>query len=97
MELSSETEQKIIRAATEIFLEKGKDARAVKKELTALIKQREELLPEEAWKKKRLTLLKRSLSLLKSLSTEIKLAKMFPAQIVKDIDKLISRLEIEMP
>ncbi len=78
-------------------LEKGKDAREVKKSLTALIKQREELLPEEAWQKKRLSLLKRSLTLLKSLSAEIKLAKVFPTQVVKDLDKLISKLEIEMP
>ena len=78
-------------------LEKGRDARAVKKDLTALIKQREELLPEEAWQKKRLSLLKRSLTLLKSLREEIKLAKMFSAQVFKDIDKLISRLEAEMP
>lgn len=74
-------------------LEKGKDARSVKKDLTALIKQREELLPEEAWQKKRATLLKRSLSLLRSLRDEIKMAKMFPAQVVKDMDKLISKLE----
>ena len=77
-------------------LEKGKDARAVKKDLTTLIKQREELLPEEAWRKKRLSLLKRSLTLLKSLREEIKLAKLFSTQVVKDIDKLISRLEAEM-
>lgn len=78
-------------------LEKGKDAPAVKKDLTALIKQREELLPEEAWRKKRLSLFKRSLTLLKSLREEIKLAKLFSTQIAKDIDKLISRLESEMP
>ena len=78
-------------------LEKGRDARAVKKDLTILIKQREELLPEEAWRKKRLSLLKRSLTLLKSLREEIKLAKLFSAQVAKDIDKLISRLETEMP
>jgi len=78
-------------------LEKGKDAREVKKDLTALIRQREELLPEEAWQKKRLSLLKRSLSLLKSLKEEIKLAKVFSAQVPKDIDKLISKLESEMP
>ncbi|MCQ9207951.1 MAG: hypothetical protein NG712_01020 [Omnitrophica bacterium] len=78
-------------------LERGKDALVVKKDLTALIKQRQELLPEEAWQKKRLTLLKRSLSVLKSLSQEIKVAKMFSAQVVKDIDKLISKLNAEMP
>ena len=79
------------------LLEEGKDARVVKKDLTALIKQREELLPEEAWQKKRLSLLRRSLSLLKSLRQEIKTAKMFSAQVLKDIDNLISKLKTEMP
>ncbi|MBN2097030.1 MAG: hypothetical protein JW714_00975 [Candidatus Omnitrophica bacterium] len=78
-------------------LQKGKDAREVKKELTVLMKQRQELLPEEAWQKKRLALLKRSLSLLKTLREEIKIAKMFSAEITKDIDKLVSKLETEMP
>lgn len=78
-------------------LEKGRDAQTVKRDLTALIRQREELLPEEAWRKKRLILLKRSLTLLKSLREEIKLTKIFSAQVMKDIDKLISKLEVEMP
>lgn len=78
-------------------LEKGRDVGAVKKDLTALIRQREELLPEEAWRKKRLVLLKRSLTLLKSLREEIKITKTFSAQVIKDIDKLISNIEIEMP
>lgn len=78
-------------------LEKGKDAQGVRKDLTALIRQREELLPEEAWRRKRLVLLKRSLTLLKSLREEIKLTKIFSAQVIKDMDKLISKLEVEMP
>lgn len=78
-------------------LENGRDAGAVRKDLTALIRQREELLPEEAWRKKRLIVLKRSLTLLKSLREEIKLTKIFSAQVTKDIDKLISNLEVEMP
>ena len=78
-------------------LEKGKDGREVKKDLTALIKQRQELLPEEAWQKKRLGLLRRFLSLLKSIREEIRLAKILPVQIVKDVDKLIAKLESEMP
>ncbi len=77
-------------------LEGGEDARSVKKDLTALMKQREELLPEEAWKQKRMTLLRRSLSTLKSLREQIKMAKMFGPQVLEDLDKLISKLETEM-
>lgn len=77
-------------------LESGKDAREVKKDLTQLIKRREELMPEEAWEKKRLAQLKRIISLLRSASIEIKTSKSLPAKIVIDIDKLISKLQAEL-
>ncbi|NQT07319.1 MAG: hypothetical protein HQ575_07255 [Candidatus Omnitrophica bacterium] len=77
-------------------LENGKDAREVKKDLAAIIKQTEELEPKEAWQKKRTILMKRFMSLLKSLKREAQTTKMFSAQITKDLDKLISRLEAEM-
>lgn len=78
-------------------LEEGKDAQTVKKDLTSLIKQREELLPEEAWQKKRTVFLRRLISTLKTVSEEIKMAKLFPVKIMKDVDKLISNLEMEIP
>lgn len=74
-------------------LESGSDAREVKKDLTAIIKQREELLPEEAWQKKRDAQIKRVISLLRSLKVEIKVSKTLPGQLLKDIDKLITKLE----
>lgn len=77
-------------------LEKGKDVREIKKDLTALIKQREELEPEEARQKKKRALLRRFLSALKSVREEIKISKMLPTQIIKDADKLISKLEAEL-
>ena len=76
--------------------ENGKDAPSLKKDLTALIKQREELLPQEAWQKKKQALLRRFLSLLKSVRQEIKIAKILPAQVVKEVDKLITKLETEI-
>lgn len=78
-------------------LEEGKDAQTVKKDLTSLIKQREELLPEEAWQKKRTVFLRRLISTLKTVSEEIKMAKLFPVKIMKEVDKLISNLEMEIP
>ena len=77
-------------------LESGKDARDVRATLTQLIKEREELEPEEARAKRRTALIKRFLSLLKSVRQEIKMTKMLPVDIIKDADNLINRLESEI-
>jgi len=77
-------------------LEKGKDVREVKKDLTALIKQREELEPEEARQKRKDALVKRLLSVLKSVKKEIKISHTLPAQLIKDTEKLIDSLEAEV-
>jgi len=76
-------------------LEEGRDAREVKKDLTRLMKQRQELDPIEVRQKRRDVLLRRLISTLKSLREEIRVSKMFPAQILKDTDKLLSRLETQ--
>jgi len=73
--------------------ESGRDFREVKKDLTALIRQRDELSPEEAWGKKRLASIKRCLGTLKSLKEEIKVSKILPAQIVNEISVLIAKIE----
>jgi hypothetical protein len=83
-------------AIKEKVLDKGRDARDIKKELTQLIKEREELEPEEAWKKKKLAIVKRFLGTLKSISREIKITKVLPAKIVSETDSLISELEDEI-
>ena len=77
-------------------LEKGQDARAVKKDLAAIIKKREELEPREAWQKRKIALLKRFLGVLKSARREIGILKILPAQIIKDADNLIRKLETEI-
>lgn len=76
-------------------LEDGKDSTEVKKDLTSMIRQREELDPKEAWQKKRAILLKRLLSNIKSLQKEIRISKLFSSGITNDIDKLINKLESE--
>ncbi len=81
---------------SQIF-EKGKDGREVKKDLTALIRSRQELEPEEAWEKKRESALKRMLSVLKSLSEEAKSSKLVSAQLIKDTESLIHKMESELP
>ena len=77
-------------------LEMGKDAVSTKRDITSFMRQREELEPEEAWQKKKVTLVKRFLSTLKSLIQEAKSSNMMSAQSLKDIDKLVTRLETEI-
>ena len=77
-------------------LVKGRDAREVKKDLTALLRQREELEPEEARRKKREATIKRLLTTLRSLKTEIELTKVLPSDVLKQVKTLIDRIEAEI-
>ena len=77
-------------------LEKGKDAREVKKDLTLLLKQREELEPDEARKKRREATIKRFLTCLRSLKTEIEVTKVLPSDVLKQTKMLIDRIEAEI-
>jgi len=73
--------------------EKGKDAVEIKKDLTAMMRQREELDPEEAREKKRIVIIRRFVSTLKSLKEEIQILKLLPAPVIKEAELLISKLE----
>ncbi len=76
--------------------EKGKDVREVKKELTALIRQREELSPDEARKVRKTALLKRLLTTLKTLRNDIEASRMLPSGTLKEISDLIRKIETEV-
>jgi len=77
-------------------LQKGREAKDVRRELTALIRQREDITPEEARKKKVQTALKRYLAILKSLKRDLEISKLVSAGILKDADALIKKLEAEI-
>jgi len=79
----------------EVF-EKGKDVSSVKKDLTALIRQREELSPEEAHKRKRQAVIKRLVGTLKTLKQEIQMSKLLPMPLIKQTEDLILKLEGEL-
>ena len=79
----------------EIF-ENGKDAREVKKDLTAIIRQREELDPEEAQERKRLAVVRRMVGSLKSIKQEAEVLKLLPVSLLKEISSLIQKLEAEV-
>lgn len=78
-----------------IFL-KGKDSKEVKKDLTQLMRQREEIDPDEAWKKKRQANVKRFITTLKSLKREMEEAKSLPVSLAKQVSSLIAQLEDEI-
>lgn len=78
------------------ILEKGKEASQVSRDLTSMIRQREELDPEEAREKRRLSTVKRFLGVLKALKQEIEDQKLLPAALVKEASSLIKKLEEEL-
>jgi hypothetical protein len=76
--------------------EKGKDFRDIKKDLTTLIRQREELDPQEARDRRRSAAIKRVVATLKGLRNDIEISKFLPAATIKDIKDLIDKLESEI-
>ena len=79
----------------EVF-EKGKDAQELKKDLGVIIRQRQELDPEEAAQQKRSAVLKRLLGQLRSLKQEVSVLKLLPAALVRDLDALIKSIGQEI-
>jgi len=78
------------------IFEEGKEANTVKKDLTALIRQRQELEPEEAWEKRRLSTVRRFLGTLKALTKEMQINKILSASLIREAEKLIKKLEEEV-
>jgi hypothetical protein len=78
------------------IFEKGKDAFQLRRDLTALIRQKEELQPDEVREKKRLATLRRLLATLKSLKEEMEIAKILPAALLKETSSLINKLEAQL-
>jgi hypothetical protein len=79
----------------EIF-EKGRDAQELKKNLGVIIRQRQELEPEEAQEKRKLVVLRRLLGHLRMLKQEIQLLKMLPTPLIKELEEMIKKIESEM-
>jgi hypothetical protein len=84
------------RALKKDVLEHGKDAGSVRKSLTTIMRQREELDPEEAREKKRSAVLKRFAATLKALKAEIEASKILPASMLKETSSLIAKIEAEI-
>jgi len=76
--------------------EKGRDVRDIKKDITALIRQREELDPAEVRERRKVAAVRRIISALKALNNEVHASKLLPANTIKEINSLIDRLEAEV-
>ena len=71
----------------------GKDHREVKKDLTQIIRSREEVDPEEEREKRRATVIKRFVSNLRSAKMEMETLKLVPNNLLKEAEALISKFE----
>jgi len=76
--------------------EKGKDAKDVRRDLTSLLTQREELEPEEARRKKKIATVRRLLGMLKALQRDIEILKLLPAGDLAEIRRLVKKIEDEL-
>ena len=76
--------------------EKGRDARDIKKDLTALMREREELEPEEARKRRKIVIIKRLLATLKLVKHDAEVLKILPVSIIKETASLINKIESEI-
>ncbi len=76
--------------------ESGKDAPQLRKDLTAMMRQRQELEPEEAREKRKFDKVRRFLGILRSLKEEIEISKMVSAKMIDELDSLIKKLEDEI-
>jgi len=79
----------------EVF-DSGKEPGEVRKCLTTMMRQREELDPQEARARKRSAVLKRLVSTLKALKTEIESSKILPVNILKETAGLIAKIEAQI-
>ena len=77
-------------------LEMGKDPSQFKRDLTTLIREREELEPAEARQRRKMAVVKRLVSSLKTLNADIESQKLLPANLIKEISVLINKLEAEI-
>jgi hypothetical protein len=83
------------RIKKEIF-EDGVDFAKARKDLTALIRERKELDPQEAQEAKRISTLRKLLGTLKAVKKEAEILKLLPATLLKQTSELISKIEEEV-
>lgn len=77
--------------------EKGSEPSEIRRELTRMIRHREDLDPEEAFRKRQRATMVRLLGALRSIRREAAASKLLPAALLGEIAALVKRLEAELP
>lgn len=75
------------------IFEKGASAAAVRKDLTAIMKERKPVNPDEERNKRNEAAIRKLLTSLKSFQKDMETLKLLPTEIVEDAQKLLDRLE----
>lgn len=76
--------------------EKGKDAAVIRKDLTALIRQREELDPDEERQKRNTSAVRRLLTAFRSFKKDMEVLKLLPPNLLKQTEDVMLKLEMEI-
>jgi hypothetical protein len=77
-------------------MESGKDVALVRKDLTAMIKERKQVDPDEEREARSMAAVKRFMSAIRSFKKDADTLKLIPANIVKKTEELIRELESEI-
>ncbi len=75
------------------IFDKGKDASLVRKDLTALMKERKKIDPDEEREKRNQASIKKFLNALKNFKNEMESLKLIEADIVEEAEALLKKLE----
>ncbi|MBF0330718.1 MAG: hypothetical protein HQL17_02185 [Candidatus Omnitrophica bacterium] len=77
-------------------MDNGKDAALVRKDLTAMIKERKQVDPDEEREQRSAAALKRFMTAIRSFKKDADTLKLIPAHIIKKADELIRELESQI-
>ncbi len=77
--------------------EKGKTASAVRKDLTAIMKERKQVDPEEERDKRNEAAIRRLVGSLKSFKNEMDALKLLPGELLVETKNLMDKLETQLP
>lgn len=80
----------------EKVFEKGKDAALIRKDLTALMKERKPVDPEEEKQKRNEVAVRKLLNAIRSFEKDMETLKLLPAKLIEDAKELMKKLEEEI-
>ena len=78
------------------IFDQGKDASVVRKDLTAIMRQRKEVDPDEERKKRSETSVRRFLNAARSFQKDMETLKLISGDVLQEIEQLTKKLELEV-